>query len=118
MLALAMLALAGCQTDESTHPDFIARTEQDCLAGDGTACRMLSSLVPDAPADPTPVMRRSNPTKVQQDLAAMLRGVERARAMARLKALARTQPSIEQLLRSPPPVPAPRPDVPASDPQP
>jgi hypothetical protein len=54
-------------------------------------------MVPDG-ADPAPIIQRRDSTRIGLDVAAMVRGIERARAMARLKALARSRPPAEELL--------------------
>lgn len=83
-LAAVILALmlARC---ESARPDFNARSLQDCAQGDREACRMLDALSPPtngqtAPARPAPPPRR---TRVQTDVEAMMKGIERARSAPR-----------------------------------
>ena len=41
LLLIAALTLTGCAT---RRPDFLARVQQDCLAGDQWACGLINSL--------------------------------------------------------------------------
>jgi hypothetical protein len=75
---LAVLLIAGCGT-QASRPSFLARSVQDCAAGDTEACAMLGSLgtVPtttkQASAEPRP---RS---QSQRDADAILEGIRKAR---------------------------------------
>lgn len=80
-LVLALM-LAGC---EAPHPNFTERSRQDCERGDREACRMLDALNPPRPGPATPARPapQGRQTRVQMDVEAMIKGMERARSSAR-----------------------------------
>ena|SRR5579859_7396366 len=67
-LAVALM-LTGCQAYPH-HPDFMARSNEDCAHGDRLACWMLDALhVPGAHTDDQTGAR--NPTKVEAGATAL-----------------------------------------------
>jgi hypothetical protein len=94
-MPVLLLIPPGCQT---TRPDFAARSRQDCERGDQAACQMLDAMDPSQTAKPSPSHRKqpAQPTKVQLDVRAIIKGIEQAR-------LARKAGSQENLPTSQPP---------------
>ena len=92
MLVL-LLVPPGCQT---ARPDFAARSRQDCQRGDQAACQMLDAMDPSKTAKPPPPHRKrpAQPTKVQLDVAAIMKGIEQA-ALARKAGYPDNQPIAE-----------------------
>lgn len=64
--------LAGCQV---RRPDFLARIQADCAAGEGWACDLLDAL---AGAEPAADSAASD--RVKDDVDAILKGIDRARS--------------------------------------
>lgn len=80
-----LLLLAGCATEDPPL-DLLARVVQDCESGNPDACSILRGLpsraIPATTAAPRPV-RRSR-TQVQQNVDALMQGVDRARSTPRV----------------------------------
>jgi hypothetical protein len=86
-LVVTALLLPGCQ---ASYPDFLERSQQDCVRGDRDACRMLNALDPAAPSRTAP-----SRTQAQRNAQAILQGMEQARA-------SRTSGAREETPSSPP----------------
>ena len=79
-IVLALVGPTGCAEPQS---DFLARVAEDCRAGDRAACNLLRAP-PDASAFyGVPGARAELRTLVQQDMEALIRGLEQAHAGVR-----------------------------------
>lgn len=101
LVLLALLACAGC---DAPRPAFLARLQEDCQAGDDSACGLLSTsaVAPEPRLAAAPAARPRSP--VQRNVDAIMRGMERTRATPRV----RTTPP-EESSGSAPSAPAPVP---------
>ena len=76
---LAELIISGCQY-QTSQPDLLARSQQDCASGDRTACAMLGVLstiaVRVGALEPNPPDWR----QVEKDIEAIMQGIDRARS--------------------------------------
>ncbi len=81
LLALAPL-LAGCGIE--SRPDLLARVMQDCEGGNVDACSILRGMPSATAVQPASRPPRRMRSQVQQNLDALLMGVERARNTPRL----------------------------------
>lgn len=81
-----LLVLAGCGAADPPPMDLLARVVQDCESGNSDACSILrgmpSRALPANAAAPRPV-RRSR-SQVQQNVDALMQGVDRARSAPRV----------------------------------
>lgn len=105
------LALAACQ---EARPDFAQRSREDCARGDRDACRMLDAMAPPRIGNP----QVARPSRVEADVAAIIRGMEQARSELRMGAPDNTPPQAEPSRDGPaqaePSADGPEPDRPAT----
>ena len=76
-LALAAAGPTGCVEPRS---DFLARVAEDCKAGDPAACSLLRAPPDSSAFEGVPGGRADLRTLVQQDMEALIRGMEQANA--------------------------------------
>jgi len=77
----AALLLCSCANEP---PAFLARTLEDCRAGDQGACELLNDLQPSAEGSKS-VSAPAAPTPLQRDVGAILEGMRHAQASPRPK---------------------------------
>jgi hypothetical protein len=86
-LLIAALLLAGCSADADPN-SLLARVRRDCAEGVADACSLFGS-VQDLGTSVGPRLRLgrySYDREVQQDVGALLQGMDRARASTRVRA--------------------------------
>ncbi len=86
-VALAILLAAlpvGCTEPRS---DFMTRVAEDCAAGDQAACSLMRAPPGGSASSGLGDVRFRDRTLVQQDLEAMIRGMEQARLTPRVRPL-------------------------------
>jgi hypothetical protein len=75
---LVALIASGCQT-ASHRPDFIARSEEDCVRGDESACSMMDALYPSLVITGSQSRTKPDQIQLERNVAAIMDGMKKAR---------------------------------------
>lgn len=76
ILLIVLMVIAGCH---ARRPDFMTRVQEDCAAGNLWACDLLDAL-----SRPIPAEDIKAPDNVEEDVDAILRGIDRAKSAPRV----------------------------------